>query len=294
MRKLFIIFCLPLIFWPLIGQTENLVPLPSIASSPIADEAGLLAPQEEELLKRDIFALKEQKNIMLAVVTIPTLAQESIEQFSIRLAENSKLGGNRIDNGLILVIAVQERQVRLEVGQGLEGEITDYLSHQIIKNLILPQLKQGKTFEAVRSLLGALGLQGVSTENGNWDRQSGLTRRQLALPHIGPGFLFGLAFITFAIIPLAGLILKNSLVRGVLGGALFMGMGFVGFGAVSIALLIGLALVGLIIGMLGPMQLLYLLAQVSGRGGGFGGGGGGGSWGGDGGRFGGGGASGSW
>ena len=79
----------------------------------------------------------------IVVLTIPTLAGENLEEFSIKVAEAWKIGQKGLDNGAILLIAKQERKIRIEVGRGLEGKLTDLVSGRIIRGVISPKFKQG-------------------------------------------------------------------------------------------------------------------------------------------------------
>lgn len=274
--------------------SAEIVALPDLSKSPVVDQAGMLTPQEEQAIDFRLRELRKNKKIVMAVAIVPTLGEETIEQFSIRLAEQSKLGDDRVDNGLILVMATKERKIRLEVGQGLEGEITDYQSDLWIRELITPLLKEGRPYLAIMSLVSAISPESSNQSgNGQWPKGRMIKSRQLPFP-INSGLIIGLGLIAFILIPLLGVFIKNAGVRAMTGGAMF---GLVGAWSLGLALIpiITLALIGFVVGLVGPLQILYLLASASGGRGGQGfGGGGGGSWGGGGGRYSGGGASGSW
>jgi uncharacterized protein len=88
-------------------------------------------------------SLKNEKGSEIAVLIVPSTKPEELEQFSFRVADNWKLGRKGIDDGVLLLVAVTDRRVRIEVGRGLEGDIPDVKAFRIIDELIVPHFKQG-------------------------------------------------------------------------------------------------------------------------------------------------------
>lgn len=109
----------------------------------IVDQADLLPADREAALSAKLEQLERQTSRQLVVVTVPTLQGYPIEEFGIRLGEQWKLGSKEADNGAILLVAPTERQMRIEVGDGLEPILTDAMSWIIIRDTIRPRFKAG-------------------------------------------------------------------------------------------------------------------------------------------------------
>jgi uncharacterized protein len=116
--------------------------VPSL-TSPVMDTAGLLSRSSKARLESALQALKRQGGTQLAVLTVPTLDGLTIEQASIRVTDQWQLGSEQGDNGVLLMIARDERRVRIEVGQGLEGALPDAHAKRIIDEAITPLFRTG-------------------------------------------------------------------------------------------------------------------------------------------------------
>lgn len=134
-----------LVLLPLAAQAT----LPERLQHYVTDKADLLPPRTELQLEHFLEDFERSDSTQVAVVTVPTLAGRNLEQYSIELAQNSGLGQRGRDNGVLLLIARQERQVRIEVGKGLEGRLTDLLAGRIIDQEIVPQFRQGAYADGV-------------------------------------------------------------------------------------------------------------------------------------------------
>jgi uncharacterized protein len=152
------------------GPARAGVPVPAL-SGPVVDEAGLLSRPDAARLERLARAAREQrggKGPQLQFVIVRTLAGEPIEDFTIRLAEAWKVGEAARDDGVIVAVASEDRQVRIEVGNGVEGGLTDAQSSRIIRGTIAPAFQAGRfgdgLYDAGVQILAALGAlpQGVS------------------------------------------------------------------------------------------------------------------------------------
>lgn len=117
--------------------------------SPIKDEEGLFSKSWQQSMAQSLIQFYQQTQVQLQIVTTPDFAGESIEAYSIKLVEQLKLGQAQTDKGLLLLISAQQRKVRLEVGQGLEGEIPDLLAKRIIDQFILPEFKNRRYEQGV-------------------------------------------------------------------------------------------------------------------------------------------------
>ena len=109
----------------------------------VVDNASLLTVSEKEELSSYFESLEDTTGAQIAVLTVATLAGDSIESFGIRVADEWKLGRKGEDNGAILLVALAERKIRIEVGYGLEDKLTDMKCGLIIRNVIAPYFQNG-------------------------------------------------------------------------------------------------------------------------------------------------------
>src|SRR6478609_9268194 len=118
------------------------VPVPPL-SGPVVDQTGTLSSDEIDSLAKKIRDFEARKGSQISVLIVPTTQPESIEQFSIRVAEAWKIGRKKVDDGAILLVAKNDRKLRIEVGYGLEGALTDATTKRIIDEIIAPRFKSG-------------------------------------------------------------------------------------------------------------------------------------------------------
>jgi uncharacterized protein len=258
------------------------VPVPPLTGH-VTDQTGTLSADQKASLEQTLTAFEARKGSQLAVLMIPSTVPEEIEPYALRVAEQWKLGRKKIDDGAILVVAKDDRALRIEVGYGLEGALNDATSKRIISEIILPRFKQQDFYGGITAGVGQI----VRVIEGE----------PLPEPSKQPvgniGDVRQYAPILFILALAVGGVLRAALGRVpgalVTGGAVAAVAWFIA-GALSIALIAGV--IGLFVTLLG--------GGMGGRGlGGFYGGGGQGGFGGGGfrgggGGFGGGGASGRW
>jgi uncharacterized protein len=253
----------------------------------VTDLTATLTAQQTAELDTQLAALEARKGSQIAVLIVPTLEGEDIAQFGIRVADKWKIGRTKVDDGVILIVAKNDRKLRIEVGYGLEGVIPDAIAKRVIAETITPYFKAGDFYGGISAGVEQL-IQLISGEPLPAPTQLGDAN--------GTG---GSWLIYMAIGFFLGNFLAPLLGRGPASGV--AGLGTAGLGWLASGALVSSLLMG------GGVFLAVLLLGALGRGGGggwgsggFGGGlggggfGGGGSWGGGGGGFGGGGASGSW
>ncbi len=143
-------------------------------SSPVIDEAHLLKANEKAEL--ETFIRQHQDLMQLQVWILSSLEGDSIERVSIAAAQKWKLGYEKKDNGLLLVIALQDRRMRFEVGRGLEGSLPDILTARVLDYVIRPAFRAGRFYEGIRKALE----QTVTLVNGGEDAKKlreGLSNR---------------------------------------------------------------------------------------------------------------------
>ncbi len=249
----------------------------------VTDQTGTLTAEQKASLEQTLTAFEARKGSQLAVLMVRSTAPEAIEPYALRVAEQWKLGRKRVDDGAILVVAKDDRALRIEVGYGLEGALTDLTSKRIISETILPRFKQqdfyGGVSAGVTQIIAVIDGEPLPEPAG--------------MPAVGAGDVRQFTPILFVLALAVGGVLRAVL--GKVPGALVTG-GVVGaiawflVGAASIALMAGV--VALIVTLLGGGMVGRGLGGY--YGGGRGGLGGGGGFRGGGGGFGGGGASGRW
>ncbi|MEO8143100.1 MAG: YgcG family protein [Betaproteobacteria bacterium] len=276
-----------LAFAALAGVARADVPVPPLKAR-VTDLTGTLNAQQTGELEARIAAFEARRGSQIAVLMLPTTKPEEIEQYSIRVAEAWKIGRRKVDDGLILVVAKDDRALRIEVGYGLEGAIPDSLARRVIDEKITPRFRAGDFYGGVRDGVDQLI---KLAEGEKLPPPQAAASGGLSLPGDWPHYIFvGIVFVF-----IAGTFLKAMLGRFAGSLATGAGVGLIAWLVFGVAFV---GAVGLVIGF-----LLAFLNTGTGRGGGWSSGGGaswgggssGGSWGGGGGGgFGGGGASGRW
>lgn len=109
----------------------------------VTDRAGLLGGTEADLLDRKLQDFEQSSGAQFIIYTFPSLEGESVEDFTIRCVERWKVGQKKYDNGLVLFVFAQEKIVRVEVGYGLEGTVTDAISSRAIREYLAPHFQRG-------------------------------------------------------------------------------------------------------------------------------------------------------
>jgi uncharacterized protein len=261
----------------------------------VTDLTKTLSAAQVATLERELADLEARKGSQLAVLLVPTTKPETIEQYGIRVADQWKLGRKGVDDGAILIVAKDDRELRIEVGYGLEGVIPDATAKRVVSEVIVPFFKQGDFYGGIHAgitrltrLIDGEPLPPPQARDVSWEGLQSLLPVAFVAVVIGAGFL----------------------------GALFGRLIGAGVAAVIVGVIAWIT-VGSLFATLIATILVFLFALVIGGSGGRGGstgrsggryvgyggpggwsggygGGGGGGFGGGGGGFGGGGASGKW
>src|SRR5579871_922229 len=129
-----------LLCWPFAASADVAVPP---LSGRVVDQTGTLSSDDIATLTQRLKDLETRKGSQVALLIVPTTQPETIEQFSIRVAEAWKIGRKKIDDGALLVVAKNDHKLRIEVGYGLEGALTDVTARRIIDEVIVPQFRRG-------------------------------------------------------------------------------------------------------------------------------------------------------
>lgn len=122
--------------------SANALDVPKLQSY-VNDYANMISPSAKAELEKELRAFEQTDSTQIVILTVPSLEGEVIEDFGIKVAESWKIGQTGKDNGIIFVVAKQERKMRIEVGRGLEGKLTDLMSGRIIDLVVKPRFKRG-------------------------------------------------------------------------------------------------------------------------------------------------------
>lgn len=279
-----LLLCCTLLLFMAGSVHAELVAIPALESR-VTDLTQTLSPAEQNQLEAKLANFEQQKGSQIAVLIVPTTQPEDIAQYSIRVAESWKIGREKQDDGILVLIAKSDKKMRIEVGYGLEGAIPDLIAKRIISEVMAPSFKQGDFYgginNAVDKLMGLIEGEKLpppppKAKHKNFD-------------NIFPLLIFGGLISGLFLRSIFGTFLGSAANGGLLG---------------VVAVMLGLAISGAVILAI----IAFFLTMVLGTGGmngfggiptGYGGGGFGGgssndSFSGGGGGFGGGGASGDW
>lgn len=272
------------------AQAQDLQAIPAL-SGRVTDLTATLSADQRGQLEARLAAFEQSKGAQIAVLLVATVKPETIEQYALRVVEAWKLGRKGVDDGVLLLIAREDRKLRFEVGYGLEGALNDATARRIISETITPRFKQGDFFGGIDSGVEA-AIKVISGESLPSPKE---TSRK-------PGLSFGSLWDNLETLLFGGFVLVfviGGILRSIFGR--FLGAGVVGVLAGLIAAFLLSSL--LIAGIVGVLAFLFalLVGQSAGGSGGWssggsswGGGGSSGGFSGGGGSFGGGGASGDW
>ncbi|MGY4517033.1 TPM domain-containing protein [Lysobacter sp. HA18] len=297
-RLLRFVVAIALFATTLTALAQNLAAIPPM-TSPVVDTTGTIDVATKQQLEQQALDLQKRKGAQLQILMIPTTQPEDIAQYATRAYDQYKLGRQKTDDGVLIIVAKDDHRARIEVGYGLEGAIPDATASRVINEYMAPHFKQndyaGGLVEATKTLTQIIDGEALPPPMAAQDTTGARVSK-----HGNPMFALIAAFFV------------AQMVRGIFGGtpAFFRGIaGGIAAGAIAWLLAsvfiggIG-ALIGLFMGLSGGRRVRYARDAGFGGwwggggfgGGGFGGGGfgGGGGWGGGGGMSGGGGASGSW
>jgi len=278
---------------PALGQPR--VDVPPLRA-PVTDLTGTLTPDQVAALDAKLRAFATSRGSQVAVLIVPTTRPEEIEQYSIRVVEQWKLGRGKVDDGVLLLVAVEDRRVRIEVGYGLEGALPDATANRIIQQDITPSFRRGDYYGGITDGVDRI-MRVIEGE--------ALPAPEISPPAAAIPGLFQVLPLLIVFAFIGGSILRRLFGR--VGGALATG-GVVGLLTWALVAVLGLSIlagfVAFVFSLLGglgggggPRGGWYSRRHGSGWSypGGLGGGSwGGGGFGGGGGGFGGGGASGGW
>lgn len=154
-RSFFLVLLCLITFAGAQGQDLNLLAPPNPPRL-LVDKAGLLIPEQAEILEQKLVAFDDSTSNQISVVIIPTLNGYPLDDYANKLFRSWGIGGKKNNNGVLLLIAAQDRKVRIEVGYGLEGAITDVQSKSIIENDLAPNFQKGNYYRGIDQAINSL------------------------------------------------------------------------------------------------------------------------------------------
>lgn len=285
---LFVLICF--IFLSNITIAQDYVTIPELEKR-VTDLTQTISANDLDYLEDKLARFEETKGSQIAVLILPSTKPEEIEQFSIRVAEKWKIGRGGVDDGVLMVVAMNDRKLRIDVGYGLEGAIPDIYAKRIIENIITPEFRHSQFATGINKGLDAV----MDLING--EDLPAVTKKNYKPQGSGNNFSIGLIVFGLIILSVIKTLIKKKSMKFVV--------------ALVIAVLLAWIMANVIMGVLSFIFSLFVLFSNStggrggggfygggyygGSGGGFSSGGGGfGGFSGGGGGFGGGGASGGW
>ncbi|MBM3296937.1 MAG: TPM domain-containing protein [Candidatus Aminicenantes bacterium] len=161
----------------------------------VNDYAGVLKPEEERALENYLASVEASTSAQMVLLTVPSLEGDPLEDFSMRVVEAWKIGRKGQDNGLLLLVAVEDREVRIEVGYGLEGILPDGKCGTIIRQVIVPRFREGNYYEGINKAFEVMG-QAVA---GDPSQLKVLESNESKSPG-GPGALFIVLILLFIVL----------------------------------------------------------------------------------------------
>ncbi len=181
-----------------------LVPLfaldvPKQSGYAVNDQADIMSSTQERQLEQKLRDIQAKTSAQVAILTVKSLHGEPIESYSIRVADKWKLGTQKDDNGVLIVVSRDDRKVRIEVGYGLEGVITDLKSDYIIRKTLIPSFRKGNYYEGLSN--ATTQLEGLITKEFQISpeelQKTQKTASRKRVTHIPVGMIVFVLFILF-------------------------------------------------------------------------------------------------
>ncbi|NBU25660.1 MAG: YgcG family protein, partial [Gammaproteobacteria bacterium] len=216
------------------AQQAGLQPVPAY-SARVVDTIGMLQPDEKARLEGKLKALEDRKGSQLAVLLVDSTQPEEIEQYSIRVADAWKVGRKKVDDGAILIVARGDRRMRIEVGRGLEGALTDLVSNRIIDETLKPAFRAGEFGAGIEAgvdrMIGVIDGEPLPPPDPRWSDRGGREGGgPVVLAVLSLALLMGLVFSA----------LKGRAAQALSSGGSMGVMGLVFTGSLVFALLLAL------------------------------------------------------
>jgi uncharacterized protein len=206
------------------ASTDGFAPIPELRSR-VTDNALILGADAKQQLEQKLVAFEQATGGQLAVLTVKTTQPETIEQYAFRVATTWKLGGKGSDKGALLVLAMDDKKIRIEVGYGWEGALPDVTAKRIIRETIAPFFKQNQFAQGIDAAIDKIQLAvsadvkaGSNTvdEKGQWAQSHNATAKDATFESLA-----GMSPVLLGILAVASFILPSLVVGGLAGVGTF-------------------------------------------------------------------------
>jgi len=270
---------------------QDVVPVPKLTGH-VVDLTATLSGPDSAALEAKLTAFERERGSQVAVLLVPTLRGEAIEDFAGRVTDAWQLGRKGVDDGVLFVIAKQDRHMRIHTGRGVQGTLTDALSKRIIADIVTPQFRNGDFRGGIDDGVDAI-LKAIQGEELPAPAHAQHKEGRSSLGDFLPFALFGVVIVGGILRAMFGRLFGAGITSGVAGVAAWLILGTIA-GGIVVALIAFLFTLFIGSGVTQGVRSGGLGGWSGGSAGGWSGGGGGGGFSGGGGGFDGGGASGSW
>ncbi|SDX66841.1 uncharacterized protein SAMN05444410_12419 [Hydrobacter penzbergensis] len=152
-------------------MAQNILPKPNPPRL-VNDAAGVLSPEQRDILEQKLVALDDSSSNQITVVLVKTLSDYPIEDYAVKLFRDWGIGNKKTNNGVLLIAAIDDHKVRIEVGYGLEGAIPDIVSASIIRNDIAPNFRDGNYYRGIDQATNSIAKAAVGEYKVKRERQS--------------------------------------------------------------------------------------------------------------------------
>lgn len=218
----------------LAASAADTIPVPKL-SGRVIDLSGTLDASQQQAIAAKLAAFEQAKGSQVAVLLVPTIGTETIEEFATRVTDEWKLGRAGVDDGVLFVVAKQERRMRIQTGRGVQGVLTDALSRRIIAERVSPRFRAGDFAGGINDGVDAI-LKAIEGESLPAPAQSAPRAKSSSGASIENFF-----WMAFVVVPVAGAILRSllgrfvgaSLTSGVTGLAAWLIFGSLALGAIA-------------------------------------------------------------
>lgn len=155
LQRFSLLLCLFGLGWAGPALAQQLAPIPAL-DSPVVDTTGTLDAAQKQALEQQALALQQRKGAQLQVLIVPSTQPEDIAQYSTRVFDQWAIGRKGVDDGVLLLVAKDDRRVRIEPGYGLEGAIPDAIANRVIQEYLVPHFRQNDYAGGITAASGVL------------------------------------------------------------------------------------------------------------------------------------------
>ncbi|MBX7021464.1 YgcG family protein, partial [Providencia rettgeri] len=141
--------------WPWAQAQAKPEPVPAIAGW-VTDTTGTLSPDQKDALNQQLKAVEQEKGAQVVILMVPTTGEETIEQYALRVFDQWEIGRKKVDDGILLLVAKDDRRMRIQTGYGLEGAVTDLQAGRIIREQMTPRFIEGNFYAGIQAATDSL------------------------------------------------------------------------------------------------------------------------------------------